>query len=250
MGMPSYRTYILSLLASTCLSSHGLAVEPSGSVVRVERITDASGPGGTRVLRTEAPIYSGDEITTNPNGLAQIRFLDDTKIVVGPNSRMVIDSFVYSGGNTARQVAVDAVKGVFRFISGNSPNSAYSIRTPTMVIGVRGTTIDIHSGVGSRVVFTEGSGDGTLNSGGHVQFQGGCRLYFAPPGGGVTTPQGLDQQIQMSAYFPLLQNQNQNMLDDAFKANTNTCTVVDSRLFEGPPESDSSRKAGTTGLPY
>jgi hypothetical protein len=87
-----------------------------------------------------------------------------------------------------------------------------------------------------------------LGSGEHVQFQGGCRLYFVPPGGGVTTPQGLDQQIQMSAYFPFIQDQ--SMLDDAYRANTSSCTVVDSRLFEGPPESDSSRKAGTSPLPY
>jgi hypothetical protein len=35
-------------------------------------------------------------------------------------------------------VTITAVKGVFRFISGNSADGAYQIRTPTMTIGVRG----------------------------------------------------------------------------------------------------------------
>ena len=113
---------MLALLASTAISSSSLAVEASGSAVKVDRMTNASGPGGRRVLETDSDVFMGDAIVTNANGLAQICFVDDTRIVVGPNSRMVIDSFVFNPNNTARDVTVSAVKGVFRFISGNSPH--------------------------------------------------------------------------------------------------------------------------------
>ena len=36
----------------------------------------------------------GDEIVAHPHGLAQIRFIDNTRIVIGPNSRLRIDTFI------------------------------------------------------------------------------------------------------------------------------------------------------------
>jgi hypothetical protein len=67
-----------------------------------------------------------------------VKFRDETKLVVGPNSTMVIDAFVFSDQNTARQISINAVKGAFRFITGKSPKDVYSITTPTATIGVRG----------------------------------------------------------------------------------------------------------------
>ena len=64
--------------------------------------------------------------------------IDNTRIVIGPNSRLRIDTFIFNPDYTAKNVTITAVKGVFRFISGNSPDGAYQIRTPTMTIGVRG----------------------------------------------------------------------------------------------------------------
>ena len=84
------------------------------------------------------PIFSGDRITTDEIGNAQIKFRDDTKLVVGPNSTLVIDAFVFNKDDTARQVSISALKGAFRFISGKSPKDVYRITTPTATIGVRG----------------------------------------------------------------------------------------------------------------
>ena len=90
------------------------------------------------MLMEEAAVFSGDKIITGPAGSAQVRFRDDTKLVVGPNSVMVVDAFVFSDQDTARQISINAVKGAFRFITGNSPQDAYTITTPTSTIGVRG----------------------------------------------------------------------------------------------------------------
>ena len=98
-----------------CDLEPGPCDEPSGSVVKVDHITDAAGPGGQRVMETDSDVFMGDAIVTNPNGLAQIRFVDNTRIVVGPNSRMIIDRFVFNPDNTASEVTVSAVRGVFRF---------------------------------------------------------------------------------------------------------------------------------------
>ncbi len=84
----------------------------------------------------------GDKVQTGPGGEAQIQFKDATKLVVGPNSSMTIDAFVFDESNTARKVTMNATKGAFRFITGSSAKQAYTINTPTATIGVRGTRFD------------------------------------------------------------------------------------------------------------
>jgi hypothetical protein len=125
-----------ALLAAS-LSSVAFA-QPSGVVLAVVQQSEADGTTGKRTLQTEAPVYAGDHIITGPTGQAQVKFRDDTKLVVGPNSMMIIDAFVFADTNTARNISINAVRGAFRFITGKSPKDAYSITTPTATIGVRG----------------------------------------------------------------------------------------------------------------
>jgi hypothetical protein len=127
-----------AMAASIALAGPASALEPSGHAVRVNPAVNATGPGGERLIVVEGAVFMGDEIVANPNGLAQIRFVDDTRLVVAPNSRLTIDTFVFNPDNTARKVTVNLIKGSLRFISGNSPAEAYTIRTPTMTIGIRG----------------------------------------------------------------------------------------------------------------
>ena len=128
----------LAFLLSFAFAGPVFAIEPSGSAIRVDPAVNASGITGSRLLVLEGAVFMGDEIVAQPHGLAQIRFIDNTRIVIGPNSRLRIDTFIFNPDYTAKNVTITAVKGVFRFISGNSPNGAYTIRTPTMTIGVRG----------------------------------------------------------------------------------------------------------------
>jgi hypothetical protein len=216
-----------ALLASTALSTPGFALEPSGSAVRVDRIANAQGAAGERVLEVDGDVFMGDEITTNSYGIAQIRFVDDTRIVVGPNSKLVIDSFVFNPDNTARQVTVDAVKGVFRFISGRSPHEAYSIRTPTMTIGVRGTVVDINArGPDSSVMFISGSGSACDAGGSCININDPCDLWVAPRGGGFAESTGVDRTLRVSAFFPFVGDQ--SALDPIFRTNVGNCENANS----------------------
>ena len=129
---------LLPFLLSIAFAGPAFAIEPSGSAIRVDPAVNASGITGSRLLVLEGAVFMGDEIVAHPHGLAQIRFIDNTRIVIGPNSRLRIDTFIFNPDYTAKNVTITAVKGVFRFISGNSPDGAYQIRTPTMTIGVRG----------------------------------------------------------------------------------------------------------------
>jgi len=125
--------------AMGCLALAASAgAQPSGIVIAVVQSSEADGDTGRRVLLAEAPVYSGDHIVTGPIGEAQVKFRDNTKLVIGPNSMMIIDAFVFENDDTARKISINAVRGAFRFITGKSPKDVYSVTTPTATIGVRG----------------------------------------------------------------------------------------------------------------
>lgn len=139
-------------LAGSCLigcfvfafgSAAVAAPQPGGVALAVVQGSEVDGANGKLVLQPQAPVYSGDRIITNSAGEAQIRFADNTKLVVGPNSSLVIDAFVFNTDNSASQVSINAVRGAFRFLTGTSAKDAYSINTPTAVIAVRGTEFDL-----------------------------------------------------------------------------------------------------------
>lgn len=182
--------FVTALLGSACIilpsqSQQAFALDPSGTTVAVIQATSATGPGGSRTLEPQRPVYSGDRINTGASGEAQIRFVDETRLVVGPNSSLVIDKFVFAANQTAVDVSMRAVRGAFRFISGGSPSQAYTIRTPSATLGVRGTRFDVaigRNGETGLVVFS-----GAVQMCGRT---GRCILVDEACGAAIALPNG------------------------------------------------------------
>src|SRR6185295_18548249 len=95
----------LIILAGVAAVAPPAIAAPSGIAVAVVQSAEANGQTGKRVLQPEGPLYSGDQVNTGPAGEAQVRFSDNTRLVVGPNSRMVIDSFVVKDQSSAKEVS-------------------------------------------------------------------------------------------------------------------------------------------------
>jgi hypothetical protein len=113
---------------------------------------------GDRVLIAGAGISVGETLVTGPRGQVQIIFADDTHMVVGPNSALRIETYLMRNNGTAEKLAVNALAGSFRFITGRSPKPAYQINTPTAAIAVRGTEFDILvTPTDTRVMLYEGA---------------------------------------------------------------------------------------------
>lgn len=98
--------------------------------------------GASKVIIAADQLFQGQKITTGAQGQVEIVFADDTRMVVGPGSSLVIETYLMRNGGTASNFAVNALGGTFRFITGKSAKSAYHINTPTATIGVRGTKFD------------------------------------------------------------------------------------------------------------
>ncbi len=118
------------------------AQQASGRTVGVIPDASALRSEGRSPLAVQQPVYMGDSIQTGPSGEAQIDFVDNTRLVVGPASSLLIDNSVLRNRRTMSSFVVSALRGTFRFISGSSPKPAYAIHTPTATIGVRGTEFD------------------------------------------------------------------------------------------------------------
>lgn len=161
----------------------------------VQTNTRVAGQGGE--LLKGSPIHRDERIRTNASGSGSFRFDDGTKLAIGPNSSVVIDQYVYGGGNTAKTLAISAAKGTFRWISGKSSSSAYRIETPSGTLGVRGTAFDIYVGANglTAVVLLSGQAE-FCNAAGCQQLQRRCDYLIARPNGQVSKPRGVVRRLE------------------------------------------------------
>jgi hypothetical protein len=139
------------------LAAAALALPPTvawsqsvGSAAAVRPSSTGAPPGAAaRALQIGTSIVLNERIRTNTSGSLQVMFVDKTSLTVGPNSDLVIDTFVYSPATGAGQFSVNLANGALRFIGGQiSRTSGATINTPVAVVGVRGSgaTVDINAG--------------------------------------------------------------------------------------------------------
>lgn len=136
------------LLLLTLVLGLGLAAGPaladaSGKALGVDQDAKAETQAGVKELTIGSDIFIGDRVVTDARGLVQIRFSDSTKLVVGPNSSLVIEDYLLRADGSGGKLAINALSGTFRFVTGGAPKDRYLIKTPTGTIGVRGTAFDL-----------------------------------------------------------------------------------------------------------
>jgi hypothetical protein len=144
-------------VAYTLSATPSLAANGIGKAMAVIEAANVSGEAGNRTLVVGADVFVGDLVKTDTIGEAQLLFTDGTRMVVGANSSLVIDEFLFRGDATENKFAVRALGGAFRFISGESGDDNYAITTPSGTIGVRGTAFDFTvSPEDTKVLLLEG----------------------------------------------------------------------------------------------
>ena len=72
-------------------------------------------------------------------GQANLRFLDQSTLNVGPTSVIKLDKFVYDPNKKdSGTIALEATRGAFRFVTGSQNKGEVRIKTPYATLGVRG----------------------------------------------------------------------------------------------------------------
>jgi hypothetical protein len=84
----------------------------------------------------------GDVLVTGRDGRMGITFVDGTRFAVGPNSRVALTSFQYDRTRQTGSFVTSVDRGSLGVVSGQiakSKQDAMRVRTPTSMLGVRGT---------------------------------------------------------------------------------------------------------------
>ncbi len=150
--------FLTGIMALTMvLSVPAIAQTHAGKAVAVSGSATSSGQQGKRTLSTGSSVFQGDTISTGFTGRVQLLFSDNAKLVVGPRSKVKIDDYVLGRDKKLSSFAIQAARGTFRFISGNSKKSAYKISIKTATIGIRGTSFDFANNGRTKVVLYTGS---------------------------------------------------------------------------------------------
>lgn len=136
----------LAGIASGALAGEGEAagmVKNSKGEVGIER-------GDTRIpCVVGTPVFAADKVRTGADGSVGVTLRDNTLLSAGPNSLFVLDRFAFDSTTNAGAVSVNVRKGTLAVATGKiarqTPESV-DFRTPTSVIGVRGTEFVIEAG--------------------------------------------------------------------------------------------------------
>ena len=100
--------------------------------------------GNQHDLHFGETVYLDETVITGPNSSTALLFLDETRLQVGANSAVVLDRYVYDPDTGKGEVIVDFGQGIFRYISGTMPKEQVTLRTPTTVMAIRGTTLIVY----------------------------------------------------------------------------------------------------------
>lgn len=98
--------------------------------------------GRALAARPGLKLEQGDIVATGKAGRVGIAFLDNTRMALGPKSRVRIDEFTYDRSRQTGSFVTSVDRGSLGVVSGNiakSKRDAMRVRTPTSMLGVRGT---------------------------------------------------------------------------------------------------------------
>lgn len=129
-------------MAAALTVDNANAAELAGTVSRVRGDATALTAGRARPLAQSAKIYVGDEIRTGQATRIEITMIDDTKLTLGDNSRLAIDSYVFSAKQNKGAGTVRVIEGVFRAATGKLAKvegAPFQVKMPVATLGIRGT---------------------------------------------------------------------------------------------------------------
>lgn len=158
--------------ASLALEPVEAAERPIGGVVKVEPEAFGTPPNGRRsTLEESDPVIRDETVETAASGYLHLRFVDRSNLWLDADSRLVLDELVFDRANNAGEYAVELGTGLFRIITGALPHESYEVRTPTAIIGVRGTdfTVQVAKNGATKVSVYAGAITVTPRTGGKAR---------------------------------------------------------------------------------
>jgi len=138
-------------LTATITVLVAIAMSAAAEGPRIGQIKTVSGEAmilrGTERLAVKPgdPLYTKDIVQTGEHGSIGISFIDNSVFSTGPDSQIGLDEFRFDSAAGGEMLA-SMPRGTLSVVSGEitkkSPG-ALKIKTPTAILGVRGTTFAV-----------------------------------------------------------------------------------------------------------
>lgn len=136
---------LLTLFLLTAPSHKLMAKENSaGKIFKLEGTAFIIREGKTLNARTDAELFSSDEIKTGPNSLVELLMLDGSSIHLGSKTTFELTQYKFNLTESQSSFLGKMAKGVFVYISGAISKlnpDAIKFETPEGTIGIRGTKL-------------------------------------------------------------------------------------------------------------
>ena len=172
---------LLSLAAAGALAQQRVGINAAVN-------TDATGTppsGAAKKLVIGEYIVFNERIQTMTSGQAQVLFVDESTMTVGPDSDITIDKFVFDPATNTGTMALSATRGVLRLIGGKltKQEQPVTMRSTIATIALRGGVMvaDLHRGEQLDVAFLFGKELSVTGTNGVTQ-------SITHPGFGITVP--------------------------------------------------------------
>ena len=184
-----YTLVMLVLAMLTVFAGQRAEAIEAGSVIFARGSVSAERDPAVLLAKGDAVLVA-DAIVTGEAARAQLLMLDGAKVAIRPNSRLLIEEYLYASGEPVPEGTAAAsesgdravyrlIKGGFRSITGaigKENEEDYEVRTPVGTLGIRGTDYtallcqdDCES--------TPGAGGSPLQNGLHVSVVSGIVFF-------------------------------------------------------------------------
>ena len=132
----SYQLHTSAVVLAVLFALYSPAsnAEPIGKTASVKPDAHVN----TQTLTPGSEVNANDTVRTGNVGVADLKFIDDSNLSVGPTSVVRLDKFVYDPNKSTGSVAIEASRGAFRFVTGSKSKGDYKVKTPYGTLGIRG----------------------------------------------------------------------------------------------------------------
>ena len=131
-------------ILAVAAAAFGLAAyaQDVGQIKNAKGVVHVEREGKRIAAKAGMPVRSADTLVTGADGAVGVTFLDNTMVSAGPSTVFSIDSYRFDSTTHDGQFDAALKKGSLAVVSGKmvkqTPGSM-RVRTPSSVMGVRGT---------------------------------------------------------------------------------------------------------------
>ncbi|MCU6501560.1 FecR domain-containing protein [Rugamonas sp. A1-17] len=149
--MRNLKAAIVTAAAVFAVGGSCAAEQPAGMIKTAKGIAAIERAGKQTPAAPGAALMASDRVVTGADGSVGITLRDETLLAVGPNSNVWLEKYAFDPTSHDGVLNATVKRGTLGVISGKlskqSPG-AVQFRTPTSILGVRGTefVIDVKDG--------------------------------------------------------------------------------------------------------